>query len=236
MQKPTNVIDETEPDAPRTLSLADRAYEALRRDIINCFLRPGAQMNEQSLSLRLGMSKTPVREALGRLILDGLVEGFPRRGYRVTPVSVKDVTDLFTIRKALEGGAAELAAERMTDADLERLEQIAGVRYILGEKATIDGFIKANNEFHGAIARGAQVPRLHTLIVGYLEESTRLFHMGATVRDVNPETVEDHDRILHALRQRDANAARNAMIQHSENTRQGLLTALVANEFSTLEL
>jgi DNA-binding GntR family transcriptional regulator len=229
-------VDDTNKLAERPKSLAERAYDILRRDIINCTLKPGTQMNEQSLSAKLEMSKTPVREALGRLILDGLVEGFPRRGYRVTPVRVKDVTDLFTIRKALEGSAAELAALRMSDAELDELEKTAGARYTLGQEATIDSFVEANNRFHGAIAKGAQVPRLHAMIMSYLEESTRLFHMGATVRDVNPETVEDHERILIALRAHDGAAARDAMVQHSENTRKGLLSALITNEASALEL
>lgn len=224
------------PSAPKGKSLTEQAYDLLRQEIITCALLPGTDINEQDLSGRLNMSKTPVREALARLILEGLVEAFPRRGYRVTPVRVKDVTDLFAIRKALEGSAAELAARRMSEAELAELESVAGARYTLGQEATIETFIEANNAFHGAIAAGAQVPRLHALISGYLEESTRLFHMGATVRDVNPETVEDHDRILAALRRHDAATARTAMEQHTENTRRGLLSALISDQNSVLEL
>ena len=234
---PSPMSQQAQSEAPgRPMSLADKAYDILRGEIINCTVRPGAQMNEQSLSARLGMSKTPVRAALGRLILDGLVEGFPRRGYRVTPVKIKDVTDLFTIRKALEGSAAELAATRMSDDELEELAKTARVRYTLGQEGTIDSFIEANNKFHGAIAKGAQVPRLHSLIMTHLEESTRLLHLGAVARDVNPETVEDHEMILATLQRHDPAAARDAMIRHAENTCRGLLAALIANGSSSLEL
>ncbi|OCX58106.1 GntR family transcriptional regulator [Thioclava sp. SK-1] len=220
----------------KAVSLTDQAYAQLREDIITCTLRPGTDIGEQELAARLSMSKTPVREALARLTLEGLVEAFPRRGYRITPVTVKDITDIFTVRKALESVAAELAALRMTDEELETLEALAKKTYGQDRTLPVLEFVAANNRFHAAIAQGARVPRLHTLISGYLEECTRLFHMGATIRDVTPETHEDHTRIVTALRARDPAAAREAISVHTENTRRGLLTALIADENSPLEL
>lgn len=220
----------------RAGSLSERAYARLRGEIITCALRPGADLSEGELAARLRMSKTPVRDALGRLVQEGLVEAFPRRGYRVTPVSVKDVSDLFVLRSALEGTAAELAATRMTAAELDALEAVGGARYARDAGASVAGFVEANNAFHTAIARGAGVPRLHALIVACLEESTRLFHMGAAFRDVNTETVSDHARLIEALRRRDGRAAREAIIEHCEHTRRGLLAALIADPVSPLEL
>jgi DNA-binding GntR family transcriptional regulator len=217
-------------------SLTEQAYLRLRHEIITCKLRPGSEVGEQDLASRLEMSKTPVREALARLTLEGLVEAFPRRGYRVKPVTVKDVTDIFTVRKALETVAAELAALRMTTAEVDGLEEISRRTY--GQDVTLPvlEFVEANNTFHAAIARGARVPRLQLLVAGYLEECTRLFHMGATIRDVTPETEEDHSLIVGALRRRDPVAAREAIAVHTDNTRRGLLSALISDEDSTLEL
>ncbi|WP_323769765.1 GntR family transcriptional regulator [Antarctobacter sp.] len=223
-------------DRSKAPSLTDKAYAMLREEIITCALRPGTDIGEQELAARLSMSKTPVREALARLTLEGLLEAFPRRGYRVTPVTVKDITDIFTVRKALEGVAAELAAVRMSDAELDDLEALSHETYGQDKTLPVLEFVAANNRFHAAIAKGARVPRLHALITGYLEECTRLFHMGATIRDVTPETQEDHIRIVAALRTRDGAAAREAIGLHTENTRRGLLTALIADETSTLEL
>ncbi|MCA0941896.1 GntR family transcriptional regulator [Salipiger pacificus] len=217
-------------------SLTDQAYARLREEIITCTLRPGTDIGEQELAARLSMSKTPVREALARLTLEGMVEAFPRRGYRVTPVTVKDITDIFTVRKALEGVAAELAALRMSDAELDELEALSHQTYGQDKSLPVLEFVAANNRFHAAIALGARVPRLHALISGYLEECTRLFHMGATIRDVTPETEEDHSRIVAALRARDGAAAREAISLHTENTRRGLLSALITDENSPLEL
>ncbi|WP_245198145.1 GntR family transcriptional regulator [Jiella mangrovi] len=217
-------------------SLTAQAYDLLRAEIITCRLQPGAEVGEQELAERLAMSKTPVREALARLTLEGLVEAFPRRGYRVTTVTVKSINDVFTVRKALEGVAGELAAARLTAGELERIEALSNAQYVPDEEPTIAAFIKANNDFHAAIAEGARVPRLATLIGSYLEESTRLFHMGATIRDVNPETAADHARIVAGLRARDGDATREAIVQHTDNTRKGLLRALIADDESPLVL
>lgn len=216
-------------------SLADQAYDRLREEIITCILRPGTEIGEQELATRLQMSKTPVREALARLTQEGMVEAFPRRGYRVTPVMVKDIADIFVVRKALEAAAAELAATRLSDAELDALEVLSCESFGQGGMIPILDFILANNRFHSAIAEGSRVPRLHALITSYLEQCTRLFHMGATSRDLLPETRMDYTRIVEALRARDPVAARQAVCLHVENTRRGLLEALISDEASPLE-
>ena len=217
-------------------SLTDRAYLGLRKEIITCKLRPGTEVGEQELASRLSMSKTPVRESLVRLTLEGLVEAFPRRGYRITPVTIKDINDVFTVRKALGSVAAELAAVRMSKEELDALKVLADQTYIRKSSLPVQEFVSANNIFHATIAEGARLPRLHALITGYLEQCTRLFHMGATIRDVTSETQVDHTRIIDALCSRDPAAAREAIALHIENTRRGLLSALISNEASLLEL
>jgi DNA-binding GntR family transcriptional regulator len=217
-------------------SLTDQAYSGLRKEIITCGLRPGTEVGEQELASRLNMSKTPVRESLVRLTLEGLVEVFPRRGYRIKPVTIKDITDIFTVRKALESVAAELAAVRMSKEELDVLKTLADQTYVQDSSLPVLEFVSANNIFHAAIAEGARVPRLHALIIGYLEQCTRLFHMGATIRDVTSETQEDHTRIIDTLCNRDPAAASEAISLHIENTRRGLLSALISDETSPLEL
>jgi DNA-binding GntR family transcriptional regulator len=224
------------PAAGRAPSLTEQAYAAIRRQIITCAMAPGLEMSEQELAERMQMSKTPVREALARLAQEGFVESFPRRGYRVMPVTVKDINDLFTVRAALEGAAAELAAEAMAEPEIAALAALAEATYTPGETPSLDAFIDANVAFHSAIARGAGVARLANLVIAHLEEATRLFYMGAHTRDVNPETTEDHRRIVDLLRARDAAGARAALIRHNENTRRGLLASLIADRRSGLSM
>jgi len=215
-------------------SLTDQAYLALRERIITGSLPPGSEMSELELADALSMSKTPVREALGRLGIEGLVEAFPRRGYRVTSVTVKDMNDLFAVRAMLEGTAGAQAAVNLTEAELERLDELADASYVRGENSSTQTFVRANEDFHSAIARATRNPRLYGLVVSHLEECGRFFYMGAQVRDVNPETTNDHHRIVAILRERDPEKARAALVEHNENTRQGLLRALIDKSDSGL--
>jgi DNA-binding GntR family transcriptional regulator len=96
--------------------------------------------------------------------------------------------------------------------------------------------VTSNETFHSAIARGSRNPRLHSLVMRHLEECARLFYMGTRIRDINPETINDHHRIVAVLRQRDSEKGRLAMIEHNENTRKGLLAAMVADAQSGISL
>ncbi len=219
-------MDEVLP-APR-LSLTEQAYEQLRREIITCALSPGADVSESELAERLQMSKTPVREALARLRNEGFVETFPRRGYRIVPMTLSDVNELFDVRIILEGGTAALAAERITDAELDELLKLADASYDVEENLSLEQFVAANREFHSAIARASGRDRLAGLVSRNLDELERIFFMGARFRDVNPETKSDHHRIVDVLRTRDAAAARQILIDHNEATRAGLLASIAA--------
>lgn len=220
----------------RSKSLTEHAYTVLRDRVISGELAPGAEVSEPELAEQLQMSKTPVREALARLCVEGLMEAFPRRGYRVTPVTLKDMNDLFAVRGALEGMAAALAAQNLDANELDALEKLANASYIIGENVSTTTFVSTNEMFHAAIARGSRNPRLYALVMSHLEQCARLFYMGTRIRDLNPETTNDHQHIVAVLRERDSEKARLAMIQHNENTRRGLLGAMVADAQAGLTL
>ena len=220
----------------RRLSLTETAYSSVREQILLGHLRPGAEFSELELAEQLSMSKTPVREALGRMVAEGLVEAFPRRGYRVTPVTVKDINDLFAIRAMAEGAAAAMAAPNLTAEDLSHLEVLANAHYDPAKGPTIHSFVKANHDFHMAIAQGSGNPRLVAMVSTHLDECARLFYLGARSRDVNPETNNDHRRIVEELWFRDGEKARAAVVEHSEHTRQGVLKALISSDVSGLTI
>ena len=229
METGLNRIEKLASSDKRGKSLTEQAYAILRERVITGELTPGVDVSEPELAEQLQMSKTPVREALARLCVEGLMEAFPRRGYRVTPVTLKDMNDLFTVRGVLEGTAAALAAQNMSEEELDALDRLVDASYVVGEDASTRTFVTSNEAFHSAIARGSRNPRLHALVMSHLEECARLFYMGTRIRDLNPETANDHRRIVAVLRQRDGEKARLAMIEHNENTRKGLLQAMVTN-------
>src|SRR5690606_10251453 len=119
-----NRIEASSP-GKRSKSLTEQAYATLRERVITGELSPGVEVSEPELAEQLLMSKTPVREALARLCVEGLMEAFPRRGYRVTPVTLKDMNDLFAVRGVLEGTAAAFAAQNLSEEELEALSRLA---------------------------------------------------------------------------------------------------------------
>lgn len=220
----------------RGKSLTEQAYAILRRRIITGEMPPGLEVSELELAEQLAVSKTPVREALARLGIEGFVEAFPRRGYRVTSVTVKDMNDLFVVRAMLEGTAGAMAAQTLTEDEVNSLDELANASYVIGETMSVQSFVRANEDFHSAIARASGNTRLYSLVRSHLEECARFFYMGARVRDVNPETSADHHRIVEVLQQRDPEKARAVMVEHNENTRRGLLSALVSEGHGRLTL
>jgi len=210
-------------------SLTERTYQVLRRDILTCAIEPGSEISEADIADRLSISKTPVREALGRLRVEGFVKTFPRRGYQIVPLTIADMDELFDVRTMVVGGCGEIASERITEEELERLEELAEASYDRATSANLDKFISANRDFHMAIAKAAGNRRLEELVYKLLDELERFFYIGARKRDLNTEVHSDHHRIVEVLRKRDPAAARRIMMEHNEATRRGLFDVITAS-------
>jgi DNA-binding GntR family transcriptional regulator len=228
-----NVIGETRRTRARKpvkpVSLTEKVYGMLRADILSCALRPGQELNEAELAERFHISKTPVREALSNLRQEGLVQTFPRRGYQITPITFGDMNELFDIRTILEAGAAEIACARLSEAEIENLVRLADVVYDRGERPSLAPFIRANREFHLAIAHATGNQRLETLLSRQIDALERFFYLGAQLRDVSVETTISHRSIVEVLASRDPVRAREVMIQHNNQTREGLTRALTSS-------
>jgi DNA-binding GntR family transcriptional regulator len=191
--------------SPLIQSEKNRIYQELRKEILTLTLSPRVLLVESALAERFGVSKAPVREALAILQRDGLVEALPRKGYLVTPLTVNDVHELFHLRMVLEGAAAELAATRITEDELLYLENLEP-KSTKGAAASIPKFLDINKKFHHAVASASRNTRLTSLIVGITEETERA--IAASYRG------GEHSAIVKALRDRDPEGARIAMINH----------------------
>jgi DNA-binding GntR family transcriptional regulator len=228
------------PKPERGPSLTEQAYAILRRRLITCQLRPGAEFSELDLAEELAMSKTPVREALTRLALEGYVDAFPRRGYRVRSITFKDVNDVFDVRLLLEPAAASLAAARLTSAQIDAIEQIAyhpvpghptPGHPTPGKAPDREAIVAANRDYHAAIAQASGNPRLAALVIAHLEESERFLYLGGPDRDVNVETTHDHAALLDAFRRKDPPAASRIMASHIEHTRTSVTANILNSQF-----
>jgi len=163
--------------------LSDRAYERIRHDIISCVIAPGTEISEAQLCTHYKLGKAPVRMALNRLAHDGLVRAIPRRGYRVTPVTLKDIHDVFELRLMLEPAAARMAAGKVNAQRLKALDEACRAGYQPGDPRSTARFLEANKAFHVAIARATGNARLADAVERQLDEMTRwvLDHLGPDV-------------------------------------------------------
>jgi DNA-binding GntR family transcriptional regulator len=215
---------------PEVQTLGDTAYAALKTQIIEGDLAAGTAVSEAELALSLGLGKAPVRAALARLAQDGLVTAIARRGWRIAPVTLADVLDVFRLRRSLEPLAARLAAERGIDAkQLRRLDAACRADYVPGDPASERAFLKANRAFHLAVAEAAGSPRLVRVLSGLLDESERALVLGLAVRDRSHEIQHEHQALIEALARGDAATAERAATAQIDDAREMVLAALMSN-------
>ena len=204
--------------SPRTgeaASFADRAYYAIRELIVTLELPPGSVVREPELTERLGIGRTPVREALRRLAQERLVEVFPRRGMFVTKVDVRDLARLCEVRLALEPEAARLAAERATQADLAELREVLAeldVRRKRDPRALID----LDERIHRAIYHASHNPFLAETLEEYFAHALRIWMVALERTDIGA-AVGGHHAVLEAVVRGDGARAARLMREHVES-------------------
>ncbi len=213
--------------APRP-ALTDTAYHAIKQDILNCDLAPGAEVTERELGARFGLGKAPLREALIRLRHEGLLESIPRSGYRISPVTIQDVQDIFALRLLLEPAAARQAAGHIDEGLLKQLNELCRAGYTPGDRASETTFLRANRQFHVAIADASGNRRLARMLGHLLEETERLFHLGLAVRDRTDEMQHEHESLVAALASGDADAAERTTIEQINAARAMVMDGILS--------
>jgi DNA-binding GntR family transcriptional regulator len=170
--------------AVRTISASNAAYDKLRTDIVRSVLVSGERFSEDSLVSRYGFGKAAVRAALLRLHHDGLVERAPRRAHQVTLLTEKDAAEINAMRVVLEPEAARLAAERRTDGQARRIEQLAHESSGENVDRQPARFLSANQAFHRAIAEASGNQRLASAIDNLMAEGERDLYSLLRLRPV----------------------------------------------------
>ena len=196
-------------------TLADALYQSLKRAIIENRLEPGTILSEQTIADRNSVSRAPAREALQRLTVNGFVTTRHRVGYLVTNVSVADMDEIFAMRLALEPLATELAVPRLTDPDLEILEELAGQVSRVAEAPIKDHgtlYTSLNADFHREIARIAGNRRLERIINTLIDELERVMLMLAYSSTIE-QLLDQHFELLKVMRDGHPMAAAEVMRQ-----------------------
>ena len=207
---------------------SDRAFEALRADILRGRHRPGRRLGEVGLARELGMSRTPVREALRRLAADGLVELSANRGARVVEHDAADLDSVFVLRAHAEGIAARTAARTATDEDVEELQRLAlavadAARPEDGGEPDLEAVYEFNRQFHDLLLQLSGSTSLAS-VVGSLVHSTILMRTyRAFDDDAMHRSVEHHLELVAAVRARDPDWAECVMRSHLYSARAALL-------------
>ena len=202
--------------SPRNQSRADDVYESLRTQILDGELRAGDRLIEQTIAETAGVSRTPVREALHRLEVDGLVQG-KGRSIVVVELSAEDLAELCTVRESLEGLAARLAALARSDIDVDTLERLLADSRDAAENDDIERFIDNNHAFHEVIwasGRNRYLARQLGLLRSLIErrQTTTLGDSGRRT-----EALSEHASIVHAIGTRDPDLAEASARAHFRN-------------------
>lgn len=210
------------------MSFSETAYSRLRTLILSGQLPPDSVITENAMVARLALGKTPVREAMRRLVLEGLLDVTPRLGYTVSGISQQDVNDIFQLRVIVEVAAAQLAVDHMTAEALERLQALSTSGYDPDDPDSMQRYLAENAEYHDIIGTLSGNRRLADLIRRLMLESRRFVQIAHLTRAHGEEVVLQHVAIVGAFRAGDRDAVGDAVRVHVEDAWRLMLYSLAA--------
>jgi DNA-binding GntR family transcriptional regulator len=194
------------PVEPRQ-TVTESVYQALKRDLITLRRRPGASLTEAELATAYGSSRVPVREACRRLQQEGLLTAIPFKGYFVSHISAKEISDCFDLRETLETSAVRRAVELATPGEIEDIEALAEVEYTYHDWDSYAEFLERNREFHVCLVALGGNDRLVWVLDDLLGTMQRFFFLGLDLGDFGTQMRHEHECLVTALRSRCADEA-----------------------------
>ncbi len=206
-------------------SIVERVYAQLKELAIRFELRPGDRVNEVELAKQFGVSRTPLREALNRLVSDGFLTFVAGKGFFRRSLDVKEIFDLYEMRQKLEMGLAELAVERATEAQIQAIRDFLAVSIKEDPSRTVDELVALDEEFHQRMAA----------LSGNLEMQHTLRTINARIRFIRWVNMEngrrrltqgEHGAILEAVARRDAGQARTLLQAHIDGRLEQITLAI----------
>lgn len=206
-------------------NLPDRVYRQMKQQILTCRLLPERRLTESEQCAALRVSRTPLREALNRLALEGLVVPATPGGYIVAPITIEDIRDLTEVRQIVESEAAFLAAQRATEEDIRTMESFARLSYKQGDRSTYVLSLGQNRSFHLAVATASRNPRLETIVTSALDQVQRAIYFGLDAAIDAKQATAEHLELIAAIKSRSPRRARELMSSQIKNGERGMLKA-----------
>lgn len=206
--------------------LSGKVFKRLEKLILNGKFKPGDTLNESKLSQEMGVSRTPIREALRQLEAEGLVKILPHKGAIIQGISKRDIEDIYTIRKFIEGLAVRWAIEKITEYEVEKLKELIELTEFYTNRNDMYNLEKLDSKFHELIYEASKSnPLKHTLKnFHHYVQRARISSFRTPGRA--KKALEEHKQILQAIIDRDADKAEQLMYQHVKNASENLLKNL----------
>ena len=213
------------------LPLRDVVFNTLRQAILRGELKPGERLMEVQLANKLGVSRTPIREAIRKLELEGLVLMIPRKGAEVAQITEKSLRDVLEVRGALEKLAVELACDKMTNEQFVELKEAAqSFKDNVNEK-DVTKIAERDVKFHDIIYMSTDNQRLIQLLSNLREQMYRYRVEYLKDTEVFPQLIEEHEEIINALEKRDKKEAMAIMCRHIDNQVKGVIDIIRNNNW-----
>jgi len=197
-----------------SVSLGDRVYNDLRIAILTGRIASDNRLSESTLAREMGVSRTPVREALQKLKSENLVRSIPRVGYMVNDISEYDIEDLFTTRAAIEQLTGRWAAEKINAEELDLLEENLRKTDQILRNGAMKKMIDLDTEFHEIICKASRSRRLYQINQMLREHMLKLRMTCLCIPEIAQKGRDDHFRILKAIKERNPQEIENAMLSH----------------------
>ena len=198
------------------LTLREKILENIRDAIVAGTLKAGSRVSEPELAERYGISRTPIREAFRQLESEGYLTVIPRRGAVVSEFSPRDVEEFYAIKSIMEGYAARRACENLSEKDLDRLQAINDKLAELAKTGDIKNFFKVHNGFHELFIKAADNEKLRELIAGLVTKFQRLRFTSLSLPGRMAISVQEHEKIIDAVRKKDADLAETLVRKNAE--------------------
>jgi DNA-binding GntR family transcriptional regulator len=199
-------------------SLRGRVFNKIREDILSGKYCQNEELKETTIGLELGVSRTPVREALRQLELEGLVNIIPNKGAYVNGISEKDIHDIYIIRSYLEGLCARWACENITQEQIDELEEIVYLSEFHAKKEHHDQIVELDNKFHQLIYDASASKILNHVLSDFHHYVQRIRKITLASENRALNSNKEHTAILEAIRKRDGEKAEVLAHEHIKNT------------------
>lgn len=209
-------------DPKNILSLRGRVFVTIENDILNGKYQPGDSLNESKVANELKVSRTPVREAIRQLELEGLVAYIPNKGAIVKGMSPEDIRDIYDIRIKIEGLAAKRAAENMTPAQLKELKEVVEFEEFYTNKEDTEQILRLDTRFHEIIFKASGSRLLNRTLTSFHHYIQRARNLSLKDKDRAVKALKEHMAIMKAIEKKDRDKAETLMAQHILNASENI--------------